>query len=689
MRVHRQKIFLNRSIPSDKILVRLFAGGLLLLLSVGMAYAQRPGGVRIPTDTTTQSQEDTVQYGPKTSQYIYQSDLQNNRVIYQQVDTMLTGVHKYSRVENFLNYQQYLGAIGMASRNIYPVVPKTIGTDIGLDAYDIYVTEPEDIRYYDTKSPFTQMFITFGGVGRDAVDVTFSRNIGPNLNFGINVRTLSIDKQIGAARREGDKVVRSSNITAFMHYRSEDKRYQLMANATRFGHNVDESGGVIEDTTQDTGLSEFFFGQASQIWLREFEAKEFRFNYHLYHQFELSELLQVYHQFTRRHQNNYFYFQLGNETIDTDSATRYFSRVLLDSTQTADRIEYDVWDNEIGLKGSLGNLFYSVHYRIRRPIVHYNNYDLDSVRTLPVYGRSEVADEDFTELYAGFDLRFDLGDSTFLGGGVEYLNTESYRIDAEFSNPILKAKATRARVLPTYTNQQFIGNHNYWKNSFEPTGIDQLSGSLEYPFPSIYLRPFASITNINRPIYYRRDTAYNSRQAFPEQASGAVQLLSPGAEVRIDFLKKMHFQGQAIYTLKSGRAADFYPIPELTAFARLYYENIFLDGKIILQIGTDIHYTSSYLAYDYDVATQQFFLQPRAEGVETVGLIGNFPTPLPNGQSFPIADVFVNLKVRTARLFLRIPQVSESLFEEGYFTTPFYPGQPFAIDLGIKWQFFD
>ncbi|MEO0333414.1 MAG: putative porin, partial [Bacteroidota bacterium] len=317
MRVHPQKIFLNRSILPDKISTTLFAGGVLLLLSVGMAYAQRPGGVRIPTDTTTKSQEDTVQYGPETSQYIYQSDLQNNRVIYQQVDTVLTGVHKYSRVENFLNYQQYLGTIGMASRNIYPVIPNTIGTDIGLDAYDIYVTEPEDIRYYDTKSPFTQMFITFGGTGRDVVDVTFSRNIGPNLNFGINVRTLSTDKQIGAARREGDKVVRSSNITAFMHYRSEDERYQLMANATRFGHNVDESGGVVEDTTQDTGLSEFFFGQASQIWLREFEAKEFRFNYHLYHQFELSELLQVYHQFTRRHQNNYFYFQLGNETIDT------------------------------------------------------------------------------------------------------------------------------------------------------------------------------------------------------------------------------------------------------------------------------------------------------------------------------------------------------------------------------------
>ncbi|MEM9831589.1 MAG: putative porin [Bacteroidota bacterium] len=674
---------------SDKRLLRLLVGWALLLFSVSVAYAQRPGRVSIPTDTTTKSQEDTVQYGPETSQYIYQSDLQSNRVIYQQVDTVLTGVHKYSRVENFLNYQQYLGTIGMASRNIYPVVPEVVGTDIGLDAYDIYVNEPEDVRYYDTKSPFTQMYINFGGQGRDVVDITFSRNIGANLNFGFNGRFLSIDKQLAATRNQGDKVVPpSSNITAFVHYRSEDKRYQLMANATRFGHNVNESGGVVENTDPDTGLDEFFDGRNSPVWLREFEAKELRFNYHLYHQYELNELLQVYHQFTRRHQNNFLYFQPSGETIDTVTATRYFSRVLLDTTRTVDRIKYDVWDNEVGMKGSLGNLFYSVHYRIRRPIVYYSQ---DTVPTLPVYGDNQVDGEDFTELYAGFDLRLDLGDSTFLGGGVDYLNTESYRIDAEFSNPILKARATRALVLPTFIDQQFIGNHNYWRNSFASTGIDQLSGSLEYPFPSIYLRPFASITNISRPIYYRRDTTFNSRQAFPEQASGAVQLLSPGAEVRIDFLKKMHFQGQAIYTLKSGRAADFYPIPELTAFARLYYENIFLDGKIILQIGTDIHYTSSYLAYDYDVATQQFFLQPSAEGIETVGLIGNFSTPLPNGQSFPIADVFVNLKVRTARIFLRMPQVSAGLFEfeDGYFTTPFYPGQPLVLDVGIKWQFFD
>jgi hypothetical protein len=668
--------------PKQQLLV--FFWGYLLLLSSGVdVLAQRPGRVQIPTDTTSKSTEDTVKYGPETSRYIYQSDLQNNRIRYQTVDTVLTGVHKYSRVENFLNYQQYLGTIGMASRPIYPTIPRVIGTDIGLDAYDIYVTEPEEVRYFDTKSPFTQMFITFGGRGRDVVDVTFSRNIGPNLNFGINVRTMSIDKQLGATRRQGDKVVRSSYINAFAHYRSKDERYQLMANATRFGHTVFESGGIIEDTTLDSGLDEFFQYRNARIWLREFEANEYRFNYHLYHQFELSELLQIYHQFTRRHQNNYFSFPLSGQSSDNG----YFQRILLDSVNTADRVKYDVWENEVGLKGTLGNLFYAVHYRIRRPTVNYNHYELDSVRVLPVYGTSEVAHTGATELYAGFDLRFDLGENTFLGGGVDYLNTQSYQLEAEFNNPILKAKAVRARVLPTYTNRQFIGNHNYWKNEFEPTAIDQLSGSIEYQFPNIYLRPFASITNINQPIYYRRDTVVDSRQAFPEQASGAVQLLSPGVEARIDFLKKLHFQGQAIYTLTSGRAANVYPVPELTAFARIYYENIFLDGKIVLQIGTDIHYTSSYMGYDYDLATQQFFLQPN--GLDNTGLIGDFPLPLPNGQSYPIADLFVNLKVRTARLFLRVPQINQGVFEEGYFTTPFYTGQPLVLDLGINWQFFD
>lgn len=672
-------------------LLAIFLFGLSLVLSSSTeSVAQRPGGpgrVSIPTDTTQENQEDTVQYGPKTSQYILQSHLKYNRIRYQPVDTTLTGIHQYSRVENFLNYQQYLGTIGMASRPIYPTVPKTIGTDIGLDAYDIYVTEPEDVRYYDTKSPFTQMFITFGGQGRDVVDVTFSRNIGPNLNFGFNVRTLSVDKQLGATRRQGDKAVRSSNINVFAHYRSEDQRYQLLANATRFGHTVFESGGIVEDVTTEDPLSEFFQYQDAQIWLREFEAKEFRFNYHLYHQYELSELLQVYHEFTRRHQNNAFYYQPSTTPISTGTEISYFQRLLLDSTRTADRVDYDVWDNEVGLKGNLGNLFYGIHYRIRRPIVHYNNYDLDSIRILPVYGVSRVADQAATELYGGFDLRLDLGENTYLGGGVEYLNTQSYRLEAEFNNPILKAGFVRARSLPTYTDRQFIGNHNYWFQSLEPTAIDRLSGSLEYQFPSVYLRPFASVSNISRPIFYRRDTVVNSRQAYPVQASGSAQILSPGVEARFDFLKKLHLQTQVIYTLTSGRAAGVLPVPELTAFARLYYENTFLDGKIVLQIGTDIHYTSSYMAYDYDIATQQFFLQ--SNGLPNTGLLGNFPLPLPNGQSFPVADLFVNLKVRTARLFLHIPQISEGFWSDGYFTTPFYTGQPLVIDLGIKWQFFD
>ena len=646
--------------------------------------------VRIPTmgDTTSRSKEDTVKYGPETTFYFHQQDLQYNRMRQQTVDTTQTGAHNFHPVEAAGSDVQYLGTLGMATRPIFPEPPDVTGVLLGLNAFDAYVTKPQEIKYYNTKSPYILLHPTFGGEGRNVGDVIFTQNVRPNWNVGVQYKWLSIETQMGGSSRN-DRVVESSQINFFTYYHTKNNKYDLLANFTRFGHTVEEYGGINAVFDDEIGLRDFFRYDQATVWLDEFEAKEIRFNYHLYHQYKLNDLLQVYHEFDRKHQDNYFYNQLGDLTTDTV----YFRRILIDTTQTKDAVRYELWNNEFGLKGSLANLFYSVHYRIRQSSVDYNR---DTIATLPVYGTNRVRDRRRTELYAGFNLHFDFGENTYLRGGADYLSAESYRLEAEFSNPILKGKFVRARTLPTFMASQFVGNHNYWYNDFDPVGMDQLTGSLEYQFPNLYLRPFITATNINRPIYYRRDTVavppsdprLVSRQAYPEQSGGAVQILSPGVQFNADFLKKLHIQNRIVYTTRTGPAARFFPIPEWLANTRLYYQNTFQNGKITLQLGIDAQFTSSYLAYDYDVATRQFFLQP--DGEPENGLIGNLDIPLPRQNSYVVVDAFFTMKVRTAIIYVKVPYVNQGFPQDGYFATPFYAGQQRALaDIGIRWMFFD
>lgn len=673
-----------------KLFLRLF---LLTMLTLGTSRVVR-AQVRIPTmgDTTSRSQEDTVRYGPETTFYFQEHNLRYNRMRQQTVDTTLTGSYNFNPVEAAGNDLQYLGILGMAARPIFPEPATLPGVLSGQNAFDLYVTDPREVKYYNSRSPYILMHPTFGGNGRSAGDVIFTQNVRPNWNVGMEYKWLSIETQI-APTSSNDRVVESAHLSLFTYFQTKNKRYDLLANFTRFGHNVEEYGGVNEVIT-DQGYREFFRYRDSNVWLDEFTGREFRFNYHLYHQYKINDLLQVYHEFDRRIQHNYFQNQLGQPRLTVDSL--YFRRILIDTAETADAVRFREWNNELGLKGNLSRLFYSLHYRIRQASVNYNR---DTVATLPTFGLNQVRNRRRTELYAGFDLRLDLGENTYLRGGADYLSSESYRLEAEFSNPILKGKFVRARTLPSFMESQFVGNHNYWSNDFDPVGTDQLTGSIEYQFPNLYLRPFATITNVNRPIYYVRDTvppitdpergiSLVSRQAYPVQASGGVRILSPGVQFNADFLKRLHVQNRLVYTLATGPADEAFPLPTWLVHTRLYYENTFRGGKITLQLGVDAQFTSSYLAPDYDVATRQFFLQP--DGVPENDPIGNLDTPLPDYPGYIVIDAFFTMKVRTAILYVKVPYVNQGLPEAGYFATPFYPGQKRVLaDVGIRWMFFD
>ena len=657
------------------------------LISV-MIAASGWAQVRIPTDTTTQAEEDTVKYGPTTTRYFFQRDLQYNRLTEQTIDTTQIGVHNFSIVETPGNGLQTLGILGMATRPIYPTLPAITGITSGFTAFDGYMTDPEDVRYYNTQSPYILMNPTFGGQGRDVGEVIFSRNITPRWNFAINYRWYQIEQQRGVSGQ--DKIVESSYINFSTSYQTKNEKYQVLGTFARLGHQVDEYGGVPGIVGGEDGISEFFRGRNSDIFLEDFRGKEIRFNYHLYHQYKINNLLQVYHILDRRHQDNYF----TNPLDATDLS--YFRRILLDSAQTNDAVRYELWSNEVGVKGNLENLFYSLHARFRRPSITYNN---DTVPTIPTFGTNAVRDTATTELYAGFDLRYDFGKKTYLQGGVDYLSAKSYRLEAEFNNPILKAKLVRARVLPTFLSQQFVGNHNYWKNDFDPVATDQLSGSIEYPFPNLYVRPFVTVTNVTRPIYYRQDTVSardtglpNSWQAFPEQDPGSAQILSPGVEVNLNFLKKMHFQNEVTYTTVTGTARNRFFIPEWLWHTRLYYENTFINGKVTIQVGLDAQLLSSYVGHYYDVATRQFYLPTtqNADGGESVSDNFEIPIPLNSYPAFLVADAFLTIKVRTAQIYFKIPYINQDLGTDGYFAAPYYPGQERVIgDIGIKWLFFD
>ena len=641
--------------------------GLLLLTFLLMHYHAK--GQQIPTRRTPPSQqptpeqnrleeeeeeqeEDSIKYGPSTTHYTFEKNIRYNQEEYYTIDTLIDEVYNYSVVEQHDNMLQDLGNIGTATHPVFYTFPSIIGARSGFDAYAPYFISLEDIQYYDTQSPHTKLELNFGGQGRSVADVTFSANITPDWNVGARYVRRRADKQLGAQQSRGDTHTSSDAMAIFTHFRTRNRKYQILTNFSFLNHNVEESGGIEEEEGDE--LEDLFRYQDALIWLRGAFSRERRNNIHIYHQYEFSKLFQIYHALDRSTQTNTFEYS-GLAPADTV----YFKRILLSADSTFDETEYTAIQNEAGIKGDLGNLFYSFYHKFRTPRFAYNHLE----------GKYASFEQ-----YLGFNVRYQLADNIFLKGDGEYNSADIHRFRGVFESPLVDASYQRTRSIPTYLERTFWGNHNFWfDNDFAPTASDQISGALKLNLSSLSLRPFLSITNVHRPIYFMRDTIPGSRQAFPVQASGSAQILSPGLDISVDFLKYLRLRSKIIYTSVSGRASEAFSIPGLFINTKLCYNRVFMNGKIIMETGFDTHYRTSYYAYDYDIATQQFFVQ------------NAFEIP-----SYFLVDFYFALKVRRARVYVKVPQINEGVGQyDGYFITPVYTGQQRTFDMGISWPFFD
>ena len=98
--------------------------------------------------------------------------------------TISRDFHRFNDVQRNENLYQDLGVIGTSIRPIYYDVPDQIGVSSGYDIFNVY-WDREQIKYWDTKSPYSNMHVIIGGRGRSITRATYSRNISPRWNFGL------------------------------------------------------------------------------------------------------------------------------------------------------------------------------------------------------------------------------------------------------------------------------------------------------------------------------------------------------------------------------------------------------------------------------------------------------------------------------------------------------------------------
>lgn len=120
-----------------------------------------------------------VIYGPRTARYFLEEDIFNNYKTLYQIDTSYDDFHRYNFVQRADFQLVDLGNFGTAARNVFFRPIEQLGTQFGFDAYSPYAYQINDVKYYDTKSPYTNLYLTLGGGGQNILRFDHSQNLSP------------------------------------------------------------------------------------------------------------------------------------------------------------------------------------------------------------------------------------------------------------------------------------------------------------------------------------------------------------------------------------------------------------------------------------------------------------------------------------------------------------------------------
>lgn len=638
----------------------------LFFLSIGNLSAQ------ILDDSTKQV------YGVSTTKYILEIDVLENKDKKYLIDSSIHKFHNYNAVQGNDNFVQDMGGFGTSLRDVFYKTPTKIGTQLGINGHLPYLFTPENVRYFDTKSPFTQVYYAQGTNGDQKVEFTFSQNINKNFNLGLYYRRFNTDKPYGAGVNANEKLWTDQiSVVAFTSYQTENQKYKLLYHFSHLNQTIEELGGVkVTDLSRlDTIFgyrnSDAILGNTAESW-------ETHNNHHLYHHLALDKGFTLFHNLdikrqrddfkdTGIQQNRNFYpiiqeVVIPGEGTARDAVYRIFN---FNPDTTYEKSVYRLYENKIGIKGKFSGFNYIAYFKNRiynwntnREGLQLNTLASDSTITSSALISNKIAEG---ENFVGGKLFYQFNEKARLTVEAEHLLGRDYFLQGVFINKNFELGLRSVFYSPTLMQRRFASNHYNWRNSFDNSLTNEIFGKITIQTEKLLFKPFASYQIINKLIYW--DTL-----ALPRQSGEIVQITQIGLDFNYK-LGKFRTENTVIYTESLGE--NLIRFPKLFINSRIYCEDCLYKKLLQSQIGVEMHFKSDYLADAYMPVSKQFYLQN---------------TYL--SKPYAIFDVFINFKLKSFRIFGKLSHFNQ-LPEKGYVNTALYPGMKRIFTFGVNWMFFD
>lgn len=588
--------------------------------------------------------------------YFFDSANQILAPAYYPVDTSLHLFHHYQPLlKNGRNYA-WLGNAGLAySRLVFEhnINPES---QYGINSFDAYRITPTNLPYYQVNQPFTVLAYSTGRHREQTFSGRHYQQVLKSLGVGVH---FNIINSMGSYERQ-----KADNASFALQalFRSPNQRYGIAGNFinNRFIHR--ENGGIANPPEFENNTEP----NRSRMTVRLYAAEnQWRESNTIFSQYlhlsnpvkkrEESPLHALSGFGTLVHKFNYQ--RLAMVYDDTNPRSGYYPAILIDSVRTHDSLVVHTVYNDIQWVLPLiesHSLNFRVTSGLAHTLIHYRAFSINTkYNQLIPFIKPEI--QIANRLVISAYLEQTTGD--FRNNDQEIRLSGSYK--SLHQSPVtLEGMLKRKSVSPALFYQLFESNHFAWENNFGQQKLNEVSFSAKWKG----LKGGGSLLSINGFAFF--DTL-----AMPAWYGSAFTLTSVFADLHFRW-RKFSLDTKVTFQHISDETA--LRLPKLLVNPIISYEQEFFEGALQAMGGLELYYNTSWKAPAYMPATRSFFIQNHRK-------TGNYP----------YIDVFINLRMKRARLFFLLQHLNQGFTSYDYYMIPGYPMPDRAFKFGINWMFFD
>ena len=583
------------------------------------------------------------------------------------------------------------------------------------DVYSMFYLKPDQFRFTDTKSPYTNLSYYSAGdklTGDDHFKAYFAVNANKRFGFGF------LADYLYGRGQYNSQSVSLFNASIYSYYRGE--RYQAYLLGSRYHMKQAENGGITDDRyiTDPLAMAEgertYSPENIPTLMDRAWNRNE-NWNIYLTHRYNLG-----------------FYRDVEPDTTQTKQGTDAKASAT-DSTTVADRVFVPVTSFIHTAEVSTNEHSFIAYKEPSGYYLHdYMPYDsLDKTTYLSVKNTLAIATQEGFSKWAQAGLtafitheyrRFGLPD-TLAGSKREYrkqytenvltvggrlLRTQGHTLHYDvtgetviagedlgqfsiegrgdlnfrlFKDTVrLDVHAYMKNLNPAFYFRHYHSHHYWWDNDdLDKIFRTRIEGGLTIDKTRTRLRAgveniknYTYFANASQPLLNDKGEVKSYANAINvAQCSDNIQVFT--ARLNQDFkLGILHLDNEVTYQKSSNNAV--LPLPDLSLYHNLYLQ--FKLAKVLsMQLGADVRFFTKYTAPDYAPALGQFVQQNQADKVEIGG--------------YPFVNVYINAHLKRTRFYVMMYHVNQGLGDSNYFLAPHYPINPRTLQLGLSWNFFD